>query len=70
MDRLPPRDRQASQAASVIGHQFSGEVLGHLLDAPGYDCAELVAHYLVRPDGADYLFTHALIREALYSSLV
>ena len=70
MDRLPPLDRRASQAASVIGQQFSGDVLGHLLDAPGYDCAELVTHYLVRPEGTDYLFTHALIREALYSSMV
>ncbi len=70
MDRLPTADRQALQAASVIGQRFALDALRHLMEEPGYDCADLVRHYLVRPEGGDYLFAHALIREAVYSSLL
>ena len=42
VDNLEPLDRRALQAASIIGQQFSLEVLRHLLQAPGYTCAGLV----------------------------
>ena len=70
VDNLEPLDRRALQAASIIGQRFSLEVLRHLLQAPGYTCAGLVKHYLVRPDGDDYLFAHALIWEGVYSTLL
>ena len=70
VDNLEPLDRRALQAASIIGQQFSLEVLRHLLQAPGYTCAGLVKHYLVRPDGDDYIFAHALIWEGVYSTLL
>lgn len=69
LDRLPPGDRTAAQAASILGQRFTLEVLRHLLDDPGYRCAPLIEYRLVRPDGEDYLFAHVLIQEGIYASL-
>ena len=70
MDRLAPVDRDALQAASVLGQRFAPAALGRLLGADDYDCATLVAHHLLRPEGDDYLFAHALIRESVYGALL
>ena len=70
MDRLPTRDRQALQAASVIGQRFALATLRRLIGDPAYACDALVAHYLVRPEGPDLLFAHALVQEAVYASLL
>ena len=70
MDRLEPADKRALQAASVIGQRFALDVLGHLLDDADYDCAGLIEHHLARPEGDDYLFAHALIRDGVYASLL
>jgi tetratricopeptide (TPR) repeat protein len=70
MDNLETPDRQALQAASIIGQRFSLDLLRHLIDSSQYTCAELVEHYLVRPQGDDYLFAHALVRDGVYSSLL
>jgi len=70
MDRLEPADKRALQAASVIGQRFDADVLRDLLETEDYDCRELVEHNLVRPEGGGFLFTHALIQESVYSSLV
>jgi class 3 adenylate cyclase/tetratricopeptide (TPR) repeat protein len=70
LDHLPPADRQALQAASVLGQRFSADALGHLLGQPTHDCANLARHLLVRPIGDEYLFGHALIRDGVYDSLL
>ena len=70
MDRLDAPDRRAIQVASVIGQRFAAEPLSHLLGTKTYDCGPLVAHYLVRPEDLDFLFTHALIHEGIYGSLL
>ena len=70
LDRLPPADKHALQAASVIGQRFGLDVLRHLIDDPAYACARLVEQSLVRPDGQDYLFDHALVQESVYFSLL
>ena len=70
MDRLKPEDKRALQAASVIGQRFDGEALYDLLETDDYDCSGLVEHNLVRPEGGGYLFTHALIQESVYGSLL
>ena len=70
MDRLESIDKRALQAASVIGQRFNGDVLGHLIDKTDYDCQALLEHNLVRIEGADFLFAHALIQECVYSSLL
>jgi len=70
IDRLAGADKQALQAASVIGQHFALDTLRAILDAPEYSCAELVKHHLVRPVSDDYLFAHALIQESVYASLL
>ena len=70
MDQLDPHDKQALQAASAFGQRFAPEGLRHLLDDPDYNCAPLVRRFLIRPAGDDFLFAHALIRDAVYDSLL
>jgi predicted ATPase len=70
MDRLSVEDKRALQAASVIGQHFALDALCHLLGQDRYTCAGLLKHHLVRPEGDDYLFAHALIQEGVYSSLL
>lgn len=70
MDSLAASDREAIQAASVVGQRYSLDLLRHLIDSPHYDCAGLMDHYLVRPEGDGFLFAHALIQEGVYSSLL
>jgi class 3 adenylate cyclase/tetratricopeptide (TPR) repeat protein len=70
VDRLEPPDKRALQAASIFGQHFSSSALVHLLDVPAYDCELLVRRILVRPSGEGLAFTHALIRDAVYDSLL
>jgi tetratricopeptide (TPR) repeat protein len=70
MDQLDAHDKQALQAASVFGQRFAPEALRHLIDDPDYDCAPLIRRFLIRPVGDDFLFAHALIRDAVYDSLL
>ena len=70
MDRLLPKHKQALQAASVIGQRFAPDVLRHLLDDSCYDCGGLTDNHLVRPEGDNFLFAHALIRDGVYASLL
>ncbi|HEY8595620.1 MAG TPA: adenylate/guanylate cyclase domain-containing protein [Devosiaceae bacterium] len=70
MDRLANADRQALQAASIIGQRFGLDAVRALCDQPAYDCRALVEHTLVRPEGSDFLFVHALIQEGVYSSML
>ena len=70
MDRLPPTAKFALQAASVLGQRFTLDALRHLVEDPAYDCRLLVEQFLVRPDDAEYMFCHALIRDGAYASLL
>ena len=70
LDRLDPADKAALQAASVLGQRFGREPLGQLLDRPDYAPDRLVAQFLVRPQGEAFLFAHALIRDAVYDTLL
>jgi tetratricopeptide (TPR) repeat protein len=70
VDVLPAEDRQALQAASVLGQRFPLCALQGLIANPGYGCAGLISQLLVRPEGGEYLFAHALIRDAIYGSLL
>ncbi|MEO8739962.1 MAG: adenylate/guanylate cyclase domain-containing protein [Casimicrobiaceae bacterium] len=69
VDRLPERDRAALRAAAVIGQRFSLSLVRQLANIADYDCTNLVTHTLVRPDGDEWLFGHALIRDGVYASL-
>jgi class 3 adenylate cyclase/tetratricopeptide (TPR) repeat protein len=70
MDNLEPADRQALQAASVLGQRFSLDALRHVIGDAEYGCRALVEHFLVRPLGQGFLFAHALVRDGVYSSLL
>lgn len=68
MDRLAAADRAALQAAAVIGKRFSLANLRGVGAEPNANCNVLLAADLVRPDGPDFMFAHALIQEAVYAS--
>jgi class 3 adenylate cyclase/tetratricopeptide (TPR) repeat protein len=70
MDRLEPIDRQAFQAASIIGQRFELSIVRHLIGVSDYVCNGLIGHALVLPEGDGFLFGHALIQEGAYSSLL
>jgi tetratricopeptide (TPR) repeat protein len=73
LDGLPPPDKAALQAASVLGLRFDLAALRHLLQDAGYDCATLQARDLVKREAADagrWMFGHALIRDGAYASVL
>ncbi|HEX3208733.1 MAG TPA: adenylate/guanylate cyclase domain-containing protein, partial [Geminicoccaceae bacterium] len=71
MDQLEPLEKQALLAAAVFGQRFSLAALRDLIERPDYGCDRLVEHMLVRPHGEDeFLFAHALIRDAVYDTLL
>ena len=73
-DRLAPIDRALLQAASVVGRQFDPHLLAVVEDGKEINerLAAMQALDLVRPHGksSDYEFKHALVRDALYQSLL
>jgi tetratricopeptide (TPR) repeat protein len=70
MDRLAPPDKQALQAAAVIGQRFTLEALRAVVADERYDAAALLRHRLIRPETDGLLFSHALIRDGVYGSLL
>jgi tetratricopeptide (TPR) repeat protein len=75
VDRLAPQDRTILQAASVIGRRFDRDLLAAVIDKTVDIDARLAAMQaldLVRIEGksSNYLFKHALVRDALYQSLL
>jgi class 3 adenylate cyclase/tetratricopeptide (TPR) repeat protein len=71
LDRLPPADKAALQAAAVVGVRFDPALVAHLTGkSAGFD--EAIARDLVRPAEApgELMFTHALIRDGAYASLL
>ena len=74
VDRLALKDRALLQAASIIGRHFDPELLAVVIGETDVDArlAAMQALDLVRLDGksGDYAFKHALVRDALYQSLL
>ena len=73
IDRLDPADKAAVLAASVLGQRFLTSALAYLLERADYIPEGLVSRLLVRPQQAGagvFLFTHALIRDAIYDTLL
>jgi class 3 adenylate cyclase/tetratricopeptide (TPR) repeat protein len=69
MDRLDPRNKAALQAASIAGQRFPLELVRALVRDPAFAPAALLRNQMIRPDGAEFLFAHALVRDGVYSSL-
>ena len=74
IDRMPPKDRALLQAASVIGRRFDPELLAAAIGETDVDTQlqEMQALDLVHAEAkaSDYSFKHALVRDALYQSLL
>ena len=72
LDRLAPRDKTALQAAAVIGQRFPVDLLRHLVGDAHYRPVTPIERDLVRVDagGGFMTFTHALIRDGAYASLL
>ena len=75
VDRLAPRDRALLQSAAVIGRRFDPGLLAAGMDDGGEIDARLSAmqaldHVHAEPKSGDYSFKHALVRDALYQTLL
>ena len=69
LDRLAPGDRRAIEAAAILGQRFRIADLNALLGDAAYEPAELARRHLVRSEGAEIAFAHALVRDGVYASL-
>lgn len=67
LDTLDTFDKHAAFAASILGQKFSLNALKFILDNPDYQCSELITRGIVKPDGTEFLFHHALILEGIYT---
>jgi tetratricopeptide (TPR) repeat protein len=54
----------------VLGQRYGLDALRHLIEDDRYDCRLLADHFLVRADGGEFMFCHALIRDGVYASLL
>ncbi len=70
MDQLAIADKQTLQTAAVLGQRFDLDCLRFLIGNPEYNCNSLVERHLIRPEGSLYLFSHAMIQEGAYSSML
>jgi predicted ATPase len=74
VDRLTGKDRELLQAASVIGRQFDPQLLGTTVAEPHVDDRLMALQALdmvYRDDKShDFVFKHALVRDALYQGLL
>lgn len=73
IDRLVDEAKRTLRVASVIGRQFSVRVLEQVVALAQYlstlEASDLIRLAATQPE-LEYLFRHALIQEAAYSSLV
>ena len=70
MDGLEVIDKRSIQAAAVMGQRFSLASLRHLLNDSDYLCDALFEEVFLKPEGSEYMFAHALVRDAIYTSLL
>jgi class 3 adenylate cyclase/predicted ATPase len=77
LDRLPPV-REVAQIAGALGRQFSHELISAVTLTPQHQLddaleqlvtAELIFRHGTPPD-AEYVFKHALVQDAAYSTLL
>jgi len=70
VDRLADCDKQALQAAAVLRDAFSVESLRSVAQVAAFEPGVLVEETLLRDDGGSLSFSHALIREGVYESML
>jgi class 3 adenylate cyclase/tetratricopeptide (TPR) repeat protein len=69
LDRMRLEDKLCLQAASVLGQRIDPGALAHLLDGQTGAAERLLDTLMVHQQGEELLFSHALIREAIYDSM-
>ncbi len=70
VDRLGAADRAAIHAAAVLGQRFDIAALRAVVVDPAYAADRLLQAGLLRADGVELVFAHALICEAVQRSLL
>ncbi len=70
VEKLEREDRQALLAASVLGLRFPREALTAMVDGSPRAPEQLVEEGLLAVEGNEIAFAHALMREAVYESLL
>jgi DNA-binding SARP family transcriptional activator/tetratricopeptide (TPR) repeat protein len=70
IDLLPRALREGLQAASVIGQNFSLDLLESMLGKAQVSRDELHECALITSDGDELRFVHALVQEAVYASIL
>jgi class 3 adenylate cyclase/tetratricopeptide (TPR) repeat protein len=70
MDRLSGPERAALQAASVLGKRFSANGLNAIDRSLVSEIDALLNADIIRRDGDEFQFAHALIQEAVYASIL
>ncbi len=75
VDRLAPADRNLLQAAAVVGRRFAPDlvaVVGGASETAQASFGAVEAFDLIRrvEGSSDYVFKHALVRDALYNGLL
>lgn len=69
-DRLEAADREALFAACVLGQRFAADLLRELSGDHPFSLERLSDYRLLRSEGSEWVFCHALFREGLYASLL
>ena len=70
IDLLALADRRVARAASVLGQTFELSAIRSLIEDPGYDPQSLVDRHILRRNGQDLSFHHALIRDCIYETVL
>lgn len=69
-DRLQPNDLTALHAAAVLGQRCELDALRAITGIDSYEPDQLLDTGMMRSEGHDLEFAHALFREAVYQSMV
>ena len=70
IDRLSPDDRNVLNAAAVIGQRFRIDAAMAIAGVDVYEARNLIEAGLIRAFGSDLLFSHALIRDGVYQTVL
>lgn len=70
VDALPPQERETLQAASILGQRFTGDQVVALMEGRPFKPDELLAHGLIKGAAPWFQFSHALIRDGVYETLL
>jgi len=70
IDMMTERERTILQSAAAFGQSFSAEALSELTGADADELGRIAEHGIIRAEADQYRFTHALVCDAVYASLV